>query len=99
PDGERAEKQHQEDAEQPLSNGGGNRLHIAEAENAGNDGDQQEYNGPFQHRRLLKGGAGTCRLANRRRGAKFHAYRAATVRGSRASQRPASTRARKSPTA
>jgi hypothetical protein len=36
-----------------VRDGGGGGLHISEAENAGDDGDDQKYESPFQHLGLL----------------------------------------------
>src|SRR6185437_6171660 len=49
PDRQRAQKQHQEDAEQPLRDGRRRLFDAGEAENAGDDGDEQEDESPFQH--------------------------------------------------
>ena len=51
-DDQRPDKQHQENAEQPLRDGCGGLLDAGKAENPGDDSDQQKDNCPFRHRRL-----------------------------------------------
>ena len=52
-DDDRADKQHHEDAEQHLGDARRGLLDTGKTEYAGDDGDQQENGGPFQHRSLL----------------------------------------------